>query len=275
MKRLVTYDAACLMPFGPYEKSIFARLRRGFQRTVAGIVSVVLALQGMRVKSKWSKVSFRRRRVLSIQQQLRTSDEKASDSTNPQKMTSVEDATPVALISRDSLEQLSLQQNMIFNNGTDEFPVPELFTSLPPIRDLLVTYTSLSQDETAKRCLPLHAGPSRSFFDLSPQGIPRLNREDHVDFLNDAIQKAEPVPFDALRPWVVYWSLTGLSVLGENLEQWRNRVWETFSPLQNPGGGFGGGHGQISHAAPSYAVVLSLAMVGGNESLDMIDRRAL
>ena len=45
--------------------------------------------------------------------------------------------------------------------------------------------------------------------------------------------------------------------------------------MQNPNGGFGGGHGQTSHAAPSYAVVLSLAMVGGNESLDMIDRRAL
>lgn len=40
-------------------------------------------------------------------------------------------------------------------------------------------------------------------------------------------------------------------------------------------GGFGGGHGQLSHLAPSYAVVLSLAMVGGSESLGMIDRRAM
>lgn len=69
--------------------------------------------------------------------------------------------------------------------------------------------------------------------------------------------------------------MTGLSVLGKDLENWRDRVMETLSSMQNSTGGFGGGHGQTSHIAASYAVVLSLAMVGGNESLDMIDRRAL
>lgn len=196
-------------------------------------------------------------------------------------MTSVANAIPkaleeqVELIPRDRLEQLSLQENRIASNSIDDFPIPELFTSLPPIKDPLVTDTSLSQDDTARHCLPLHAGTSRSFFDLNTQGIPRLNQEDHVEFLNDTIQKAKYIPYDALRPWVVYWSLIGLSVLGEDLEKWRVRVLETFSPMQNPSGGFGGGHGQTSHAASSYAVVLSLAMVGGSESLDMIDRRAL
>lgn len=55
----------------------------------------------------------------------------------------------------------------------------------------------------------------------------------------------------------------------------RDRVMQTLSPMQNLDGGFGGGHGQTSHCAPSYAAILSLAMVGGKESLDMIDRRAL
>lgn len=49
----------------------------------------------------------------------------------------------------------------------------------------------------------------------------------------------------------------------------------TFAPNQNTDGGFGGGHGQLSHLAPSYAVVLSLAMVGGSESLALINRRAM
>lgn len=236
----------------------------------------------MRVKSKRSKSIFRDYRVFSIQQHLRrSSDEKASENSSPKNMTSVKDAIPTALeeqvelIPRDSLQQLSLQERTINSSSTDEFPVPELFTSLPPIRDPLVTDTSLSQDETARHCLPLHAGTSRSLFDLNPQGIPRLNQEDHIEFLNDAIQNAKHIPYDALRPWVVYWALTGLSVLGEDLKKWRDRVLETFSPMQNSGGGFGGGHGQTSHAAPSYAAVLSLAMVGGDESLDMIDRRAL
>lgn len=45
--------------------------------------------------------------------------------------------------------------------------------------------------------------------------------------------------------------------------------------MQAPTGGFGGGHGQISHCASSYAAVLSLAMVGGEEALNLIDRQAM
>ena len=52
-------------------------------------------------------------------------------------------------------------------------------------------------------------------------------------------------------------------------------VIRTFRAAQNVTGGFGGGHGQASHIAPSYAVVLSLAMVGGADALDMIDRKAM
>ena len=50
---------------------------------------------------------------------------------------------------------------------------------------------------------------------------------------------------------------------------------ETLAPMQNPEGGFGGGHGQISHCATSYAAILSLVMTGGDEALGMIDRRSL
>ena len=44
--------------------------------------------------------------------------------------------------------------------------------------------------------------------------------------------------------------------------------------MQNTTGGFGGGHGQLSHLAPTYAAVLSLASVGSS-ALDIVDRRAL
>ena len=197
-------------------------------------------------------------------------------------MASIENVFPsdleeqVDLLPRDILDQMTLHERGIIRSSvTDASQVPGLFTSLPPIRDPLVTDTSLSQDETAEDCLPFHDGTSGSLFDLNSKGIPRLRREHHVKFLNKAIQNAKYIAYDPQRPWLVYWCLTGLGVLGENLEEWRDRVLDTFSPLQNPSGGFGGGHGQISHAAPSYAVVLSLAMVGGNESLDMIDRRTL
>ena len=234
----------------------------------------------MKVKAKRSKVIFQGRKLLSVQRHLRTSDEQDFTSSNLRRMTSGENAIPTALeelvelIPDESLEQLGQRECRMSTNDTDTFSVPKLFTSLPPIKDALVTGTSLSQDQTANACLPLHAGSSRSLFDLNPRGIPRLDREAHVGFLNETIQNAIHIPYDALRPWIIYWTLTGLCVLGQNLEKWRDRVLETMSPMQNPSGGFGGGPGQTSHAASSYAVVLSLAMVG-DESLNMIDRRAL
>ena len=235
----------------------------------------------MRVRSKRPKVLFRDPRVLSIQQSLRSSNVKSHESSSLGKMTSVENAIstrfeePVESTTPDSLQQLSNRSETTDSSGVDDFPVPKLFTSLPPIKDPLVTDTSRSQDETAEDCLPCHAGTTESGFDRNPQGIPRLNHEDHVEFLSDNIQNARYTAYDALRPWIIYWSLTGLSVLGEDLTQWRDRVLETCAPMQNPSGGFGGGHGQTSHAAPSYAAVLSLAMVGGREALNLIDRRAL
>ena len=54
-----------------------------------------------------------------------------------------------------------------------------------------------------------------------------------------------------------------------------DRVVDTLKAAQNRGGGFGGGHGQFSHVAPSYAAICSLATVGGNEAYELIDRRAL
>ena len=235
----------------------------------------------MRVKSKRPKVLFRGCKGLAIKPQFKTSDENAGEDSNPKRMTSVKDAIPknleepTGLSLPNNLEQPCHQENETFDKGIDDLPIPELFTSLPPIRDPLVTATSLSQDETAEHCLPFHTGTSGSLLDLTSQGIPRLNQEDHIRFLKHVIQNAKYIPYDALRPWVIYWSLTGLSVLGADLTEWRDRVRENCASMQNPSGGFGGGHGQISHAAPSYAVVLSLAMVGGNETLELIDRRAL
>lgn len=49
----------------------------------------------------------------------------------------------------------------------------------------------------------------------------------------------------------------------------------TFAPMQNATGGFGGGHGQMSHCAPSYAVVLSLAMVGGEDAFRLVNRTTM
>ena len=104
--------------------------------------------------------------------------------------------------------------------------VPALFTSPPPIRDDLITISSEDQDETVDRCLPYLAGiadPNKTLFDFTPRGVARLERDDHVVFLTDALQNATYMAYDAARPWCVYWALTGLTLLGVDVGKYHQR----------------------------------------------------
>ena len=53
------------------------------------------------------------------------------------------------------------------------------------------------------------------------------------------------------------------------------RVIKTVAPMQNASGGFGGGHGQYSHLAGTYAVILSLALVGGEAAYSLTNRESM
>jgi protein farnesyltransferase subunit beta len=52
-------------------------------------------------------------------------------------------------------------------------------------------------------------------------------------------------------------------------------VIHTFSLAQHPSGGHGGGYGQFSHLAATYAATLSLVMVGGTKAYESINRRTM
>ncbi|KAL4788267.1 terpenoid cyclases/protein prenyltransferase alpha-alpha toroid [Aspergillus varians] len=156
--------------------------------------------------------------------------------------------------------------------------IPALFTEPPVIRDKLITETSELQDETVKKCLPFLGGFHSSQKDpLNRHGVSPLMRDEHIGYLYDSLEDYPPgfVAMDASRPWMIYWALAGLSLLGEDVSKYSQRAISTITPMQNPTGGFGGGHGQISHCASSYAAVLSLAMVGGEDALNIIDRQAM
>lgn len=158
-------------------------------------------------------------------------------------------------------------------------PIPDLFTSLPYIIDSLQTQSSIVQDETIQECLPFlsAANGNDPGLDYNDQGVPHLRREEHIRFLHKGLGDL-PSPYtasDATRPWMLYWALAALSVLGQDVSEYRERVISTVKAMQNTTGGFGGGHGHLSHLAPSYAAVLSLAIVGGSESFDLIDRKAM
>ncbi|KAK5159090.1 hypothetical protein LTR04_005150 [Oleoguttula sp. CCFEE 6159] len=159
-------------------------------------------------------------------------------------------------------------------------PTPALFTSLPPIRDELETATSLLQEKTIQECLPFLAGmdgDKKSTFERNSHGIPKLQREMHIDFLQFTLghYPSHFAGIDASRPWILYWALNGLLLLGQDVGEYRLRVIQTLTPFQNATGGFGGGHGQTSHCAASYAAVLSLAIINETDAHDMIDRKAM
>lgn len=157
-----------------------------------------------------------------------------------------------------------------------DFPVPPLFTAPPPVRDDLSTHSSQLQDATVKECLP-YLGGAAGRLDYNSRGVPHLAREKHAAFLRRNLGNL-PAPYvgaDASRPWILYWCLNGLALLGEDVSSYRERLMETARTMQNASGGFGGGHGQTSHLATTYAVVLALTVVGGEEAYEIIDRRAM
>lgn len=153
--------------------------------------------------------------------------------------------------------------------------IPHFFTSEPAIRDLLETDTSHLQDQTVAECLPFLTGAQHD--DFNAYLVPHLDRPSHVRFLHRQLGKL-PAGFmsaDPSRPWFFYWCLAALSLLGEDVSSYRHRLVETARPMQNAAGGFAGGFGQTSHLATTYATVLSLALVGGEEAYEMVDRRAM
>ncbi|KAF2205536.1 terpenoid cyclases/Protein prenyltransferase [Delitschia confertaspora ATCC 74209] len=145
-----------------------------------------------------------------------------------------------------------------------------------PIHDTLETETSIVQEETLDTILPyLEGNPNK--FDLNSHGIPHLQRKKHVKFLEIALGEypAQFAAMDASRPWLLYWSLQGLTALGEDVSAYRERIVYTFQSCQHPTGGFGGGHGQLPHLAGSYASILSLVIVGTPLAYTSIHRRAM
>ncbi|KAJ4295313.1 CAAX farnesyltransferase (FTase) subunit beta [Kalmusia sp. IMI 367209] len=157
-----------------------------------------------------------------------------------------------------------------------------------PIVDGLETDTSHVQDETLRIVLPYLEGNPNDF-PLNIFGIPHLQKPKHVAFLKKALGDY-PAPFammDASRPWLVYWSLQGLSALNYDISEFREsfplsydrltsiRVIHTFSLVQYPDGGYGGNFGHLPHLAATYAAVLSILMVGGKDAYDSINRKSL
>ncbi|GJN92515.1 hypothetical protein Rhopal_005545-T1 [Rhodotorula paludigena] len=113
---------------------------------------------------------------------------------------------------------------------------------------------------------------------LSASADPQLHRDTHTAFLTRLLKAPLPRQYtglDASRPWLLYWSIHSLALFDGDLDaQAKRRVVETLKHCQNPDGGFGGGPGQLSHLAPSYAAVCALAYTG-EDGWKAIDRQGM
>lgn len=157
-----------------------------------------------------------------------------------------------------------------------KLPIDPLYTREPPVIDDLITVTSKAQESTMDSCLPLLQAQDTSI-QYNIHGVPSLRRRRIINYLKHTIGQL-PAPFvmaDASRPWSLYWALNGMSLLGADVSEFRDGLVATAQHLQNDSGGFGGGFGQRSHLATTYAMVLALAIVGGEEAYEVIDRRAM
>jgi protein farnesyltransferase subunit beta len=111
---------------------------------------------------------------------------------------------------------------------TGNSAIPILFTRSPALGQTLETKSSRAQDETIRECLPYLKGiddPANDPFDYNEHGVLHLNREEHIDFLTSHLSDypAGYVGYDASRPWIMYWGLMGLYLLGKDPTTYRAR----------------------------------------------------
>ena len=94
---------------------------------------------------------------------------------------------------------------------------------------------------------------------------PSLNTKMTVRFLLRGLKNLSEgyECLDASRPWLCYWILHALNLLGERVDEGTaDDVADFLGRCQNPDGGFGGGPGQVSHLAPTYGAVNALCCLG-------------
>lgn len=105
-----------------------------------------------------------------------------------------------------------------------------------------------------------------------------LQRDEHIKYLNEGLKQLGPsfVALDSSRPWLCYWIIHSMALLGESLDyQLESNAIDFLNRCQDPNGGFGGGPGQMPHLATTYAAVNSIVTLGGQKALSSINRDKL
>jgi prenyltransferase beta subunit len=92
-----------------------------------------------------------------------------------------------------------------------------------------------------------------------------LLRSNHVSWIMKALSPEglgqNMSSLDASRPWMCYWTLHALTLLEQPIpDDTCSGIIKLLTLCRNSDGGFGGGPGQISHLATTYAAVSALVI---------------
>uniref|UniRef100_A0A1D1Z4B7 Protein farnesyltransferase subunit beta n=1 Tax=Anthurium amnicola TaxID=1678845 RepID=A0A1D1Z4B7_9ARAE len=160
------------------------------------------------------------------------------------------------------------------STGTgDGSPPPS--SSAPPQRKL--TVTQRDQLNVEGRVFEI----LQSMNGASPEAqsvMLELWRDKHIEFLAKGLRQLGPsyCVLDANRPWLCYWILHSLALLGESIDlDLEDNVVDFLSRCQDDEGGYGGGPGQLPHLATTYAAVSSLITLGSERALSSINRHKM
>eukprot|EP01101_Sappina_pedata_P009941 TRINITY_DN6145_c0_g1_i1.p1 TRINITY_DN6145_c0_g1~~TRINITY_DN6145_c0_g1_i1.p1 ORF type:complete len:378 (+),score=91.13 TRINITY_DN6145_c0_g1_i1:1-1134(+) len=138
--------------------------------------------------------------------------------------------------------------------------------------------TKREQEETVRIIAPLFNSALASTKEANPHpDFPSLNlkRELTIAYLLKGLYKLSSgyQSLDASRPWICYWITHSLTILNYKFDQQTTSdIVDFLGRCQSELGGFGGGPGQLSHLAPSYAAVNALVTLGTPEALAVVNR---
>ncbi|KAI4346986.1 hypothetical protein L6164_007842 [Bauhinia variegata] len=105
-----------------------------------------------------------------------------------------------------------------------------------------------------------------------------LLRDRHMEFLTKGLTHLGSSfrVLDAIRPWLCYWIIHSIALLGESVDdEMETNAIDFLNRCQDPNGGYGGGPGQMPHLATTYAAVNALITLGSEKSLASINRGKL
>ncbi|CAH2080019.1 unnamed protein product [Thlaspi arvense] len=112
----------------------------------------------------------------------------------------------------------------------------------------------------------------------SQKFLVEIQRDKQLDYLMDGLRKLSPSfsSLDANRPWICYWILHSIALLGDSVDdELENNTIDFLGRCQDSDGGYGGGPGQLPHLATTYAAVNALVTLGGDKALSSINREKM